>query len=216
MTKEKDTADATQTEASKAEKQMDGRDDQDRRVIIFASVLVVLLAAPVFLPVEDDRSLWRLTRHDDTGKAILVAIFGWPVCLGILGLIRALQKKAPGKVLLGIATVYTSLQILAATALMAMILWFGQRDERSLVVGLAAIAPLMAIGLVVRSFYRTGWQKWQHIMAPIALLALMIILCMVGIERRSLEHTSQGGWVFLFATAALVPFIGTTLVSKRQ
>ena len=220
MTKEKEPADAPKGEAKEAvvsaEKQIDVRDEQDRRVIIFASVLILLLTAPVFLSVQDDRSFWRMTRHDDTGRAILIAIFGWPFCVGILGMMRGLQKKAPGKVILGIATVYTSLQTLAGAALITMILLFGQRDERSLPVWLSAVAPLMAIGLVVRSFYRKGWQRWQHLMAPLALLALMIVVCLAGVERRSVEHVSQGGWVFLFATAALVPFIGTTVVSKPR
>lgn len=231
MTKEQEpVADAAHEETKEAavssEKQenasaetanpVDLRDEQDRRVIIFASLLLLLLVAPMFLPVERDRSLWRMTRYDSTGRFILLGIFGWPVFSSIAAFIRGLQKKVPGKVFLGVATTLTSLQTLAGTALVTMVLLFGRGNERSFPVWLGAIAALLAIGMVVRSFFRTSWQRWQHLIAALALLAVMVVLILAGVEGGRIDRTSSGGWVFLFGTAALVPFIGTTVVSRRH
>lgn len=220
MTADEPKVDETNVEAVAKEKPLekveDLLDEQDRRVVIVASVFLVLLVAPVFLPVQSERSLWRMTRHDDTGRAILGAIMGWPALLGVFGLIRGWRKRLPGKVLVGFATTFASLQTLAGLALMAMLLWFGRGDERSWPVFLAALFPLLGAGLVVRSFSRTGWQRWQHLMAPIALLAAMIVMCLFGAEPNAINRAEQGGWVFLFATAALLPFVGTVVRSKKS
>jgi hypothetical protein len=192
------------------------RDEQDRRTILFASVVFVFLAAPVFLAMEGDRSFWRLTRHDTTAQAILVVVFGWPVCLGIVGFLRAWRRKVPGKGLIGVATAFTTIQTLAAAVLFGMLMWEGHRESRSPLVWLGAVAAALAIAMVVRSFFRTGWQRWQSIMAPIALLAVMIVLILAGVDHNAMEHVAQGSWVFLFATAALIPFIGTTLFARQS
>ena len=96
-----------------------------------------------------------------------------------------------------------------------MLLAFERHAAESPFVWLGAASTVAAVGMVVRSFFRRGWQRWQHLMAPIALLALMIVLMIAGIERRAVEQVVQGGWGFLFATAALVPFAGRTILSRR-
>jgi hypothetical protein len=192
------------------------RDEQNRRVVIFASILLVLLAVPVFLPVEGNRSLWGMTRYDSTGKVLIGAIFGWPVCLGVLGISRGLRKNVPGKILIGIATGFAAVQTLAGLALVAMLLAYERHAIKSPLVWFGAACTVAAVGIVVRSFFRTGWLRWQHIMAPIGLLAAMIVLCIAGLAPNAIERASDGGWGFLFATAALVPFIGRTIVSRRD
>lgn len=195
---------------------VDIQDEQDRRVIVFASILFVLLAGPVVLPMEGERSLWRMTRHDDTGRAILLAIFTWPVFLGITSFVRGLRRRVPGKVLMGIATTFTSLQILAGIALVSMVLAFERKAVMSLPVWLGAFATLMTVFFLIRSFFYDGWARWQQIMVPLALLAVTVVLLMAGLEPRALERTALGGRVFLFAAAALLPFIGTTLALKKH
>ncbi len=227
MTKEKKTSKTASEKTSvSSEKPMpapatpsndaNAADERNRRVVIFASILLILLAAPVFLPVQDDRSLWRMTRHDSTGKFLIGAILGWPVCLGIIGMIRGLRKSVPGKVLIGIATGLTAFQTLAGLALIAMLLAFERHAAESPFVWLGAASSIAAIAVVVRSFFRSNWLRWQHLMAPIALLALMIVLCIAGLEPNAIERVSDGGWGFLFATVALLPFVIRTLGSRRN
>jgi hypothetical protein len=192
------------------------RDDKDRRVIIFASILLIALAMPVFLPVQGERSLWQMTRYDSMGRVLICAILGWPVCLGLIGIVQGLRKNAPEKALLVIATTLTAIQTLAGVALTAMCLAFERRAAESPFVWLAAASTVLAVGTVVRSFFCTGWQRLQHLMVPIALLALLIVLLIAGIERSAVERVSDGGWAFLFATAALVPFVARTLASRRN
>ena len=195
---------------------VDEQEEGHRRAVIFASIWLIVLAAPVFMAVDGERSLWRMTRHDDTGRFLLGIIFGWPVCLGIIGLVRGLRRRLPGKVMMGMATTLTSIQTLGGLALVAMMLAFGYREKESPLVWLGAATAIAAVITIVRSFVRTGWHRWQHLMAPLALLALMVVLVMAGTERRAVEHVSGGGWMFLFATAALFPFAGMTLTSKRS
>jgi hypothetical protein len=184
-------------------------------MIIFASVLFLLLIAPVFLPVEGNRSLWRATRYDSTGRVILAGMFGWPVCLGVLGLVRGLKRNVPGKVLIGVGTTLTSLQTLAGAALMFMILGSEYSESRSPLVWLGAAVLLVAMGTIVRSFFRTGWQRFQDVMAAFALLVVMIVLAFAGTEARTVARVAVGGWLFLFASAALLPFAVVTLASRK-
>jgi hypothetical protein len=217
MTKEKDAAQGVpNVETKDLASDAQVREDQDRRAIIFASLFLLLLVGPVFLPVEGDRSLWRMTRHDSTGRVLIGAILGLPIFLGIMGIVRGLRRSVPGKTLIGIATVLTAIQTLAGLALVVMLLLFERRATESPFIWLGTVSVLVAVGVIVRSFFRTGWQRWQHLMAPMGLLALMIVLTLAGVERNSIDRVSLGGWVFLFATAALVPFVGMTLVSRRN
>ncbi len=194
---------------------INGPDDQNRRVVIFASILLIALATPVFLPVQGERSLWQMMRYDSTGRVLIGAILGWPVCLGVIGILRGLRKNVPGRALIAIATTITAIQSLAGLALVVMLLAFERRAVDSPFVWLGAASTVAAVGLVVRSFFRTEWQRWQHLMAPIALLAMMIVFMIAGVERNTIERVSEGGWGFLFATAALVPFAGRTFLLRR-
>lgn len=221
MTKAKKTAAETSVSPEKpmpaptpSSNATDIRDDQDRRVVIFASMLLILFAIPIFGAVQDGRSLWRMTRYDSTGRFLILAILGWPISLGFIGIVRGLRKKLPGKILIGVATAFTAIQTLAGLALCAMLLAFERHAIESPFVWLAAASSVTAIAVIVRSFFRNGWQRWQHIMVPIALLALMIFLSIVGIERNALERVAEGGWGFLFTTAALLPFVIRTLVPR--
>ncbi|HRI71885.1 MAG TPA: hypothetical protein PK156_46955 [Polyangium sp.] len=233
MTKENETPDAeakAETAESEAEvlpekrndaakvktPPVDEQEEGHRRAVIFASFLLIALAAPVFAPVDGERSLWRMTRHDDTGRFLLGIVFGWPICLGILGIVRGFRRRLPGKTMMGIATTLTSIQTLGGLALIGMLLAFGHREKESPLVWLGAATAIAAVIAIVRSFVRTGWHRWQHLMAPLALLALMIVLVLAGTERRAVEHVSGGGWIFLFATAALFPFAGATLVARKS
>lgn len=194
---------------------IDLRSEQARRVIIFASALLVLLAAPVFLPVEGERSFWYMARHDATGRVILVGIFGWPVCLGSFGIVRGLKRTVPGKVLIGIGTAVTSMQALGTAALVAMIMRLEYRDARAAYIWAGVAALTLALGAIARSFFLSGWQRFQHIMATMALLAMTIVLELAATEPRAIARVAIGGWLFFFATAALVPFAAITLTSRR-
>ncbi len=204
--------DAEQSPASSA---LELRQEQDRRMIIFASVLFLLLVAPLFLPIEGSRSVWHATRYHSTDRVIWVGLFGWPVCLGALGLVRGLKREVPGKVLIGVGTILTSVQTLASAALLYMILGSESSASRSPHVWLGAAALLVAMVTIVRSFFRTGWQRFQDIMAAFSLLVVMVMLAFVGTEPYAIEQVAVGGWLFVFASAALLPFAIVTLASRK-
>lgn len=225
MTTEKKADSEEAAKASEKDKPVDSktelsagdlRDEQDRRTVIWASILLILSAAPMFLPTERDRSLWRMTRHDSTGRVILLLMFGGPVFLGLMGLVRGVRRHAPQKVLMIFSSVMTCLFTLAAVAMMSMILIYERRAMESPLIWLGALASLLGTFMFVRSFFRHRWQRYQHLLAVFGLLALMIILAMVGAEPNALNRIEEGGWVFFFVTAALTPFVGSTLFSRRS
>ncbi|MBK9259560.1 MAG: hypothetical protein IPM54_06940 [Polyangiaceae bacterium] len=194
---------------------IDLRSEQDRRVIIFASALLMLLAAPVFLPVERDHSFWYMARHDATGRVMLIGIFGWPVCLGLFGIVRGLKRAVPGKILIGTSTAITLIQALGTGALVAMILKSEYRDAHAVYVWAGVAALTLALGAIARSFFVSGWRRFQHILATMALLAMTIVLELAATEPRAFVRVAMGGWLFFFATAALVPFAAITLTSRE-
>jgi hypothetical protein len=194
----------------------DALDEQERRLIIFGSVFLVLLAAPLVLPAERGESLWYNARYDEVEQAICVGIFGWPIFLGITSFWRGIRRKVPGKILVGMATLFTSLQVLATAALLAYVFSRGGRDAKTPYMWIGAVMTASSIAVVIRSFYRTGWQRWQHIMAALALLAVTIVLFLAGITRGRVSDVPSGTWVFLFAAAALVPFIRATVMSRKR
>lgn len=194
----------------------DVRDDQDRRTVIWAGILLILSAAPLFLPTERDRSLWYMTRHDSTGRAIVLLMFGGPVFLGIMGLWRGLRRNIPKKALLVFSSILTCLFNLAAVALMSMLLIYERRAAESPLIWLGALASLLGTFMFVRSFFRQNWQRYQHLLAAFAFLAMMIILAIAGSEPNALNRMGQGAWFFFFVAAALAPFAGSTLFSRRS
>lgn len=207
---DKKSADSTIAAAA-----VDVRDDQDRRTVIWAAIMLILLAAPMFLPAERDRSLWRMTRHDSTGRVIVLLMFGGPVFLGIMGLLRGLRRNVPKRAFLAFSSVLTCLFNLAAVAMMSMILIYERDAMESPLIWLGALSSLIGTFLFVRSFFRQKWQRYQHLLAAFAFMALMIVLTIAGAEPNALNRIEQGGWVFFFATAALAPFAFSTLLSKR-
>lgn len=192
------------------------RDEQDRRAIVFAAPFFLMFAAPMFLDMDGDRSFWRMTRHEPGARVLLLALFSWPVCLGLLAFWRGIRRRLPGKGLTGLASTMTSLYTLAGAALTVLVLVFERRSEQSPLVWVAVVVASLAVGSVVRSFFHTGWRRWQFLMAPMVLLATMIVLLIAVAEPRSIERAEQGGWVFLFGTAALLPFVGTTWLRKQD
>jgi len=191
------------------------RDEQDRRTVILGSILLILLGAPVFLPTEGERSLWRMTRHDSTGRVIIVLMFGIPVLLGIVGALRGFRRSVPKGVFLVFSSVMTCLFTLAGVAMMSMLLIYERRAVESPLIWLGALASLSATLTFVRSFFRQRWQKYQHLVAAFGFLTLMMILAIGGAEPRAMARIEDGGWVFLFATAALFPLAMSTLLSRR-
>lgn len=216
MTTENKAVQAKSADSNGTTAAADIRDEQDRRLVIWASILLLLSAAPIFLPTEGKRSLWYMTRHDSTGKVILLVTFGGPVFLGIMGLWRGLRRDIPKKALLAFSSILTCLFNLAAVALMSMILIYERRAAESPLIWLGALASLLGTFMFVRSFFRQNWQRYQHLLAAFAFLAMMIILAIAGSEPNALNRMGQGGWIFFFVTAALAPFAGSTLFSRRS
>jgi hypothetical protein len=192
------------------------RDEQDRRMVIWGSLLLFLLGAPVFLPTDGARSLWRMTRYDSTGRVILVLIFGGPVFLAIVGLLRGLRRHAPGKPLAILSSIMTCLYTLAAAAMISMILIYERRAIESPLIWLGAFASLAAIISLVRSFFAQRWRRYQHLLAAFGFLSIMIVLAIGGAEPRALVRMQEGGWIFVFAATALFPFSVSTLFGQRQ
>ncbi len=191
------------------------RDEQDRRAIMFAAPFFLMLAAPMFMATEDGRSMWRMTRHEPGARALLSLIFAGPVCLGLLGLWRGLRRRVPERGLAIFGTVISSLYTLAGTAIVIIIFMFERRATESPWIWLSALMTTLCVGSVVRSFFHSGWRRWQLIASPIALLAVMLVLLFAAAEPRAIERADQGGWVFLFAAAGLVPFVGTAWRRKK-
>lgn len=192
------------------------RDEQDRRAIVFAAPFFLMLAAPMFLDMEGDRSIWRMTRHETGARVFFLALFAWPVCLGLLAFWRGIRRRLPGKGLTGLATTMTSLYTFAGAAFTVLVFVLERRFEQSPLVWLAAVIVTLAVGSVVRSFFHSGWRRLQFLMAPMVLLATMIVLLIAVSNPRTIERAEQGGWVFLFGTAALLPFVATTWLRKHD
>lgn len=194
---------------------VDVRDEQDRRTVVFAAPFFLMLAAPIFLAMENERSLWRMTRHDSIGRLLVLVIMAWPICLGLLGLSRGLRRREPGKWLLRLGTGLTLLYTLAGTALVIMIFLFERRAVESPIAWAAALFAIIAVAGVVRSFFQSGWRRWQFVGVPIALHATVLIMLFAGVEPNAIERIDDGGWVYMFGAGGLLPFVGTAWRRKK-
>lgn len=210
-------ADAEKSEGGKEDSpaMVDVRDEQARRTVVVSAPFFLILAAPIFLAMENERSLWRMTRHDSIGRVLVLAVLAWPICLGLLGLSRGLRRLEPGKWLMRLGTGVTSLYTLAGTALVSMIFLFEHRAVESPLAWGAVLLAIIAAGSLVRSFFYTGWRRWQFVAAPIALHAAVLVMLFAAVEPRAIERADEGGWLFLFGAGGLLPFVGTAWMRKK-
>jgi len=197
----------------------DINEERHRLVAIEASVPLVLLASPLFLPFDGNKSLLsQMLRYPEV-LVVALGIGFWPIFLGIVGAIRGRKREAPGKLLFGVPAVVLALISLVATGITGTVLVVELASERyhrfePIVVPFFLLCAL-ALFVAVRAFWRKGFRRFNHLVACAWLLATAMVLGLFVSDSSMFSPPVAGEWVFLFAIAALAPLLTFAFAPRR-
>ncbi|MFT3772948.1 MAG: DUF2330 domain-containing protein [Minicystis sp.] len=190
------------------------REDGYRLAALGASVPLMLLIAPVFLPYVSGRSLLGEARHDPGAAVILLGIFFWPLFVGTLGLLRGLARRAPGKAAFAVPAV---LHLFAAAGLafaLCVAVSSKVKAQEEPVAWLALFLSFAALYVIIRGFRRAGWERWAQIVAGVWMLHAVGTLVIAADGHGMFDPPELGAFLVLFALSAGTPAVAWILWPK--
>jgi len=190
------------------------REERCRLATLAASGPLILLLSPLVLPFAGDRSLLHDTRHDTSARLILIAVYVWPLLVGVVGLRGALARRAPPTFAFAAPAVVHALAagatLLSVIASMTKAYTSGEPLAWALL-GLSATA----LYLLLRGFRRRGFHRWAQLVAGVWIGHAAFALMMV-VDGGLAAAPALGTWLLLFAAAAAAPGVAWALVPARR
>lgn len=182
-------------------------EEASRLATIAAAAPLVLIFAPFVAPLDRGRSLYDEVKREPLAIAVLGAICLWPAVLGVVGLVKGLRRRAPGKVASAVLLVLQALMSLGLSALIAYAISDRRRYQEDPLLWLGVLAGLAGLVVVVRAFWRAGFRRWTSLLAATWLFYLQWGLVATSGEGYSFERPELGAWLGLFAMAVLGPIM---------
>lgn len=192
-------------------------EERARLGVSAASLPITLLAAPCFLPIAPGRSLLESGHYRPEAIATLIGLFAWPVLVGVVGFVRALQRRPPGKVAFGVPSLAVGgFAVLGAGAIAMAFLGNGhpRADELPMIIA-AFVAWIGALAMIVRGLVRAGWQRWIQLVAAVWLVYAGALILMSAGRSRSLAAPPGGIWAVIFGLSAAAASLGWGMRRKH-
>ncbi len=209
-----ETAEAAPTKAAVPDVAAES-EERHRLTVLAASGPLILLLAPMLLPLDDTGPILRLADRDPGVFALFVLLFAWPLLVGVVGLVRGRTRKAPGTALFAVPAVAQMLATLGLGLMLVQVLDNKRRARESIAIWAACALCAFTLYVLGRGFRRTGWTRFAQVIAGTWLVFFTGTL-IVGSQARDLfDPPMSGGWVLLFALSAAAPAVGW-LVSRRR
>lgn len=195
--------------------EIDRREERFRQATIAAGAPMLLLFAPFLLPLEGGRSLYDELHRETLALAVMALGLGLPLALGAVSLWLGARRRAPGKVAFAVPAALQILVTGGASVILAVLLAQQRRAREEVLVWLCLLVGAFALYLLVRGFFRRGFERWAQLIAGVALFqAEGALLVAIG-EARWLALPELGAWLFLFALGVLGPVIAWMLWPRR-
>jgi hypothetical protein len=122
------------------------REERYRLASVAAGVPLVLLVAPIVLPVDGSRTLLGEAMREPVPLLIVLFLMAWPMLAGAFSLSLGLRRRLPGAVAHAVPAVLYTLAS-GATALLLFAALLSQRHAREEpAVPLSAFAFVLAVG----------------------------------------------------------------------
>jgi hypothetical protein len=205
------TAPIAPTAASPAEPS----EEHHRLAVLAASGPLLLLLAPLLLPLDDRGPMYTSARHEPGVFAILAFFFFWPLFVGAVGLRGALTRRAPGRAAYALPAVVQMLGMLGLALLIAQELSRPWRSRTQPGFVAALVLSVVTLLVLLRGFWRTGWVRYAQVVAGMWLVFLTGVLLTSTDSRDLFDPPESGGWVLLFALSAAAPAVGWILTRRR-
>jgi hypothetical protein len=191
------------------------REEQHRVAVLGAAVPLLLLSAPLVLPLDGKGPVLSAVAKDPLVAAVAV-VFLWPVFVGLVGLLRARSRRAPGTAAFAVPAVITLLGTALVSLLLVMLIDEKRRAREAPSVWVALALCVLTLYVVGRGFRRKGWARWSQLSAGVWMFFVAGTVLM-ALETRSLfTQLESGGWVWLFALSAAAPAMVWSVLARRR
>lgn len=191
------------------------REERYRLASVAAGAPLLLLAAPLLAP--DAHGRWPI--HDATREpsalVLAVGLLAWSLLTGTLSLTYGLRRRVPGTAAYAIpAVVYLlacgGIAFLAFAALLKV-----RRTSEGPAITAAAIACSAAVLVLIRGFFRGGWERWAQLVAGVWMgHGTLSVLIVLGADSPAADQP-LGPWLLLFGLGALAPIVAWALWPRR-
>jgi hypothetical protein len=191
------------------------REERYRLASVAAGVPLLLLVAPLVMPLQGGRSLLGAATREPIALLIVGGLVLWSLLTGGLSLAYGLRRRVPGTLAFAVPAVVYALPTggLAFLALFALGKVHGEAETG--IAALTALSCSLAVYLLLRGFRRGGWERWAQLVAGVWLAHGTIALLMVFGDASLAGDQDAGAWVLLFALSALAPIVGWALWPRR-
>jgi hypothetical protein len=156
-----------------------------------------------------------MANADPTALSAIFALMFPPLFVGAVGLVWGLRRSAPGKWLFGIPAVWCTLLGLGMTLVIALLLAIEKTSRHEPFVWVGLVLTLVALVRVVRSFFRTGWERFTYLIGAIWLVGVVIAVAMNFSPKPFFTHPTWGDWAFLVGLSALAPLVAFAAVRRK-
>jgi hypothetical protein len=195
---------------------LDLSEERHRLLAMAAGVPLVLLASPLVLPFGGDHPLLYEARRDPPVIAVLLGLAFLPIFVGIAGIVRGRKREAPGRFLFGVPGVVCTLMALGLTGMMLLVLLSDSYVRRENLGWITLAMSAAALAVLARGFFRTGWRRFNHVIAGIWLLSAISVVLGFASSSPVFDPPVLGEWVFLFAIATLSPLLAYAFFSRGK
>lgn len=192
------------------------REERYRLAAVAASVPLMLLTSPLFLPVFDNKSFLDQARREPSALAVVSFLFFWPLLVGALGLRAGIVRRAPGKVAFAVPAALYMLGALATHVVLFGIMCGRSHARQETVASVVAICSLLVVYILGRGFRRTGWERWGQLVAGAWMLCALWSTLIAAERRGPFDGPELGAWMWLFALSAATPAAAWILWPKRK
>jgi hypothetical protein len=104
---------------------------------------------------------------------------------------------------------------LGMTGAFALLLISERHARREPLAWCVVVVAACALVVLVRGFFKTGWRRFNHVVAGLWLLAFMTLILALEASGGLFNPPVLGEWVYLFAIAALAPLVAFAFAPRR-
>ncbi len=187
-----------------------------RWVAVIAGLPVVYLCSPLVLQTQGNRSLLEQSWRETWAFASLMGVMIWPILVGFTAFVRAIKGVAPGKYFFWVPGVALGLMSFAVSGLLIVAVIKNGGVGGEPVIWMVLAASLGAVFTTVRGFFRSGFRRFNHLLAAIWFLSMAAMFAIWSASPSLFRTPSAGMWLYCFANTMLLPLFAYAFLPRKN